>query len=162
DGTIVSYQWFEGNTPLGTGPTIQTKLTDGAHTITLLVTDNDGNTATSQIVVTVAAPVRTALETVSGLTKTQLSVATTPDRICGRLRTLTTALTPDQADLLNRCDGIQVGNSAQNQVQALDALSGNDFAAARVQSLLFSNFLQAGVTDRLMALRGGAKGLSVA
>src|SRR6185436_15536093 len=67
-----------------------------------------------------------------------------------------------QQDLLNRCDGLQMNNTTENQVNALDQLVADDFAVARTQTLLFANTLYAGVNDRLIALRGGAKGLSLA
>ncbi len=55
DGTIASYGWTEGATPLGSGATLPVSLTVGGHTITLTVTDNDGATATDTVVITVQA-----------------------------------------------------------------------------------------------------------
>ena len=54
DGTIVSYLWTENGVVLGTGanPVIGT-LTDGVHNIDLLVTDNNGATASDTVVITV-------------------------------------------------------------------------------------------------------------
>ena len=71
-------------------------------------------------------------------------------------------LSADQQDLLARCDGLQMNNTTANQVDALDEMVADDFAVARTQTLLFANTQYAGVMDRLMALRGGAKGLSLA
>jgi uncharacterized protein YhjY with autotransporter beta-barrel domain len=68
----------------------------------------------------------------------------------------------DQADLAAKCNGLLFNNTAQNQVNALDELSPKDFAAARTQTLLFANFQYTGIMERLMALRGGARGLSLA
>ena len=88
------------------------------------------------------------------------------DRICGDLRDLSGGegqeLTGNQQDLLVRCDGLQTGNTTGNQVAALEELVADDFAVARTQTLLFANTQYASVMDRLMALRGGARGLSLA
>lgn len=56
DGSIVSYQWNEGGTAVATGATPTVLLSVGVHTLTLLVTDNGGLTATDVVVVTVQAP----------------------------------------------------------------------------------------------------------
>ncbi len=56
DGTIVSWDWTEGATALGSGETLGVNLGDGVHTITLTVTDNLGATDTDTVTVTVEAP----------------------------------------------------------------------------------------------------------
>lgn len=43
DGTIVSYEWFEGVVPVATGESPLTSLPLGQHVLTLRVSDNDGN-----------------------------------------------------------------------------------------------------------------------
>jgi thermitase len=53
DGSIVTYEWREGSTPLATGATPGVSLAIGAHTLTLEVTDDGGSTATDTVVVTV-------------------------------------------------------------------------------------------------------------
>ena len=53
DGAIAAYQWKEGATPLGTGPSISVDLAVGEHTITLTVTDNGGATGSDNVIVTV-------------------------------------------------------------------------------------------------------------
>ena len=53
-------------------------------------------------------------------------------------------------------------NSTANQVDAIEELIPDDFAVARTQTLLFANTQYASIMDRLMALRGGARGLSLA
>jgi PKD repeat protein len=54
DGTIVSYLWMEGGEQIAAGvsPTLDRRV--GTHTITLTATDNDGATATDEVVITVA------------------------------------------------------------------------------------------------------------
>ena len=55
DGSIVSYEWKEGTTVLGTTETITYDFSVGQHTVTLTVTDNEGATDTDTVVVTVNA-----------------------------------------------------------------------------------------------------------
>ena len=52
-GTINSYSWAEGATPLGTGATLAVNLSLGVHTITLTVTDTGGGSDTDDVVITV-------------------------------------------------------------------------------------------------------------
>jgi hypothetical protein len=52
-GTITSYSWAEGATPLGTGAMLTVNLPTGTHTITLTVTDTGGGSDTDDVVVTV-------------------------------------------------------------------------------------------------------------
>ncbi len=53
DGTVVSYNWYEGGTLLGSGVSPTFDFTLGSHTVTLVVTDNDGATASDDVVITV-------------------------------------------------------------------------------------------------------------
>ncbi len=53
DGTIENYTWIEGSTTLGTSDIITTDLAIGTHTITLIVTDNDGATSSDEVIVTI-------------------------------------------------------------------------------------------------------------
>ncbi len=55
DGDIVSYVWREGTNQIATGPNPTVTLTNGAHTITLTVTDDGGLTASDSVSVTVSA-----------------------------------------------------------------------------------------------------------
>lgn len=52
-GTINSYSWTEGATPLGTGAMLTINLPVGTHTITLTVTDTGGGSDTDDVVITV-------------------------------------------------------------------------------------------------------------
>ncbi len=56
DGSIVSYEWWEGTTLLGHGATLAESFGIGVHTVTLTVTDNGG--AFSSDTVTVAVETR--------------------------------------------------------------------------------------------------------
>lgn len=169
DGQIVTYRWSlitdgETETLLGSSgsPTLQTRLPNGENLIQLLVTDNVGLQSSDTVTITVAdGPVITTLSDIPNLSPNQQRVALALDRICGQLRELS-ELTPDQQDLLIRCNGLQINNTTDNQRDALDELVADDFAVARTQTLLFANTQYASVMDRLMALRGGAKGLSLA
>ncbi len=61
DGSIVSYVWSEGATQLSTDMSFtKNDFAVGTHTITLTVTDNQGATATDEVVVTVNAPANLA------------------------------------------------------------------------------------------------------
>jgi hypothetical protein len=53
DGTIVSWSWSEDGVELGTGETLNSVFDAGVHTVTLTVTDDDGDTGTDDMVVTV-------------------------------------------------------------------------------------------------------------
>ncbi|MEE8361777.1 MAG: PKD domain-containing protein, partial [Gemmatimonadales bacterium] len=63
DGTIVSYEWFEvrtegtlpdeGTFPIGIGATVAPSFGRGSHIVQLIVTDNDGGSASDFVVVTV-------------------------------------------------------------------------------------------------------------
>ncbi len=165
----LTYQWSLQADPvviLGNQATLAVRLPDGENIITLRVEDPDGNFAMDSTTIVVAAPTpRVALAELPNLTTNKRAVALALDRACLELdeRSRTdTQLTQEQQAMLDRCDGLYFDNTAANQSQALDALGADDFAAARTQTLLFSNTLYASVMDRLVALRGGARGLSLA
>ncbi len=65
DGTIVSYEWRNGTTVLGTTAHLSTTLATGTHTLTLIVTDDDGASASDTINITInevlAKPVKVFL-----------------------------------------------------------------------------------------------------
>ena len=53
DGAIASYEWREGSASIGTGETSAVWLSIGVHTLTLEVTDDNGDTAMDTVVITV-------------------------------------------------------------------------------------------------------------
>ena len=82
DGTITSYEWLLGQTSLGFGATLRTRLADGVNVVTLRVTDNAGNTATDTVQITVAAPPEAvALSELPNLTPEQQKAAIVVDRV---------------------------------------------------------------------------------
>ena len=167
DGTIVSYVWRDSSgTEIANGVSASVRLADGSHAIALTVTDDDGVSAADTVTITVAkAPAPTTLAELPNLTKNQRAIATALDDICNRLDNrdaAAAALTQDQEDLHRRCTGLRYGNTQANQVEALTEVNGEDFAVARTQTLLFANTQFVSVMDRLIALRGGARGLSLA
>jgi uncharacterized protein YhjY with autotransporter beta-barrel domain len=170
DGSIASFQWLLGDTSLGTGASLQARLPDGVNVVTLVVTDNAGNVGRDTVQVSVGVPVvRGSLSELPNLNPNQRRTALALDRVCTQLDELenaeTSPLTADQLDLRRRCDGIYFSTRetvVADQVGALNALVADDFALARTQTLLFANTQYMSVMDRLMALRGGARGLSLA
>ena len=162
DGTIASYTWFNQQQPIGSGPTIDVRLPDGDTVIRLVVTDDDGATGSSTATISVATPPpRTSLQSLPGLTPNQHSVAVALDDLCLRL-TQQSTLTEGESDLLARCNGIVFDNDPARQTTAVSELGGQDLNAIKTQTLLLARDLSVGVMDRLMALRSGAQGLSVA
>ncbi|HKU12944.1 MAG TPA: autotransporter domain-containing protein [Steroidobacteraceae bacterium] len=171
-GAIAAYQWLrqpggdQSPEVLGTGQTLTVTLPDGVNDIVLIVTNAAGSTATDFLVITVAqAPPETILSAIAGLTPNQRKMAQKLDSMCDSLQQLANSeasLTPDQADLLAKCTGLRVNNTTANQVNAIQELIPDDFSVARTQTLLFANTQYVSIMDRLIALRGGARGLSLA
>jgi subtilisin family serine protease/subtilase family serine protease len=85
DGSIVTYEWREGTTPIATGATSAVWLSVGTHTLTLEVTDDDGDSATDTVVVAVnpanqvAVTVSAAQANEAGPTDAQFTVSRTGD-----------------------------------------------------------------------------------
>jgi outer membrane autotransporter protein len=171
DGAIATYEWSrvtggETTEVLGSGVTLTVTLPDGRNDIILEVTDNSGNVSTDFQVITIAEPPpETILSEIPGLTPNQRRMANKLDSMCDALAELSrseAALSNDQVDLLTKCNGIRVNNTTANQIEAIEELIPDDFSVARTQTLLFANTQYASIMDRLMALRGGARGLSLA
>jgi hypothetical protein len=73
DGSIVSYEWREGTTSLGTTVAIsKSDFSEGTHTITLTVIDDKGASATDTVIVTIE-PVDTGSAFISHSVTTQAS-----------------------------------------------------------------------------------------
>jgi outer membrane autotransporter protein len=164
DGTIVSYQWFRGGQALASGVTATVRLDDGEIFLTLIVTDDAGNSASDAVLITVAAaPVVPILSALPGLTPNQLAVARALDSLCPRLsaRGGQQELTEGEASLLTRCNAITFASTASEQVRALDEISPQDLNATRTQMLNLSRAQLSNIADRLTALRKGARGLSL-
>ncbi len=171
DGTIAAFEWIrfvdaETIETLGTAATITVRLPDGNNDVRLRVTDNAGNASTDSVLISIAEPPpETVLSEIPNLTPNQSRMANKLDSMCDALAQLSnseTALSADQQDLLAKCNGIRVNNTTANQIEAIEELIPDDFAVARTQTLLFANTQYASIMDRLMALRGGARGLSLA
>jgi len=175
DAVIGTYTWFrltssETQELLGTGRTLTVKLPDGRNDILLELHDRQNTfIGGDAVVITVAEPPAvTVLSDIPGLTPNQGRMAAKLDSMCDALAGLANnevTLTADQADLLAKCNGIRIRtatNGAAQQVEAIEELIPDDFSVARTQTLLFANTQYASIMDRLIALRGGAKGLSLA
>lgn len=174
DGTIATYEWLrrvdvETFDTLGTGQTLTVTLPDGENEILLVVTDNAGNTNADTVIITVAVPPpETVLSEIPNLTPNQQRMANKLDNMCDALAQLAgdeAQLSGDQTDLLAKCNGIRIRsatNGVAQQIDAIEELIPDDFSVARTQTLLFANTQYASIMDRLIALRGGAKGLSLA
>jgi outer membrane autotransporter protein len=162
DGAIATYQWLRAGQPIATGATVTVRLPDGDNPITLFVTDASGNTASAIVQISVAAaPLAPVLALLPGLTPNQLSVAIAMDSLCPRLEGVRDTLGTDQLDLLARCEGIIRSSSTGEQIHALDEITPQDLNATRTQTFNLSRSQLAEVGDRLIALRSGAKGLSL-
>ncbi len=173
DGTLASFTWsrqinVEQTELLGTGQTLTVRLPDGANDIILVVTDNAGIPSVDTVTITVAdgAAGDVVLSEIPNLTPNERRMANKLDGMCDALAALESGeapLTADQVDLLTKCRGLRSAvNSVANQVNAIEELIPDDFAVARTQTLLFANTQYASIMDRLIALRGGARGLSLA
>jgi outer membrane autotransporter protein len=171
-GRTLAFSWgiFDGEvtTPIGNTASLTTNLPDGVTTLRFTVTDLiSGVIEFDEVVITIGAPIpRVVLGELPDLTPGQRQIGGVLDRICAALDALVNSeaeLTAEQQATLARCQGIlNPGNTNQNRVAALDEAAPDDFALARVQTLTFSNALFTSLSDRMIALRGGAKGLSLA
>lgn len=180
-GTITGYEWRLGDTLLGNGASINARLPDGVNVVTLRVTNSLNLVGAANVEITIGAPTRTVLADLPGLTPNERRLAAKLDEACGTVLTSevpTTAPTPresatvatkgrpptpeDRADFAQKCRGLVYSRNTTALVDAMGELLGDDFAVARTQTLLFANTQYASVMDRLIALRGGARGLSLA
>jgi hypothetical protein len=56
DGTIASYEWRTGTTLIGQGTSVNGSFAVGVHTVTLVVTDNGGASASDTVTIAVEEP----------------------------------------------------------------------------------------------------------
>ena len=142
------------------------RLPDGTNDVRLNVQDNAGIITQDSVLITVAAvPPETVLSEIPGLTPNQQRMANKLDSMCNALSQLANndVALSDQTDLPSDSPQRPARQQhAASQLDAIEELIRDDFAVARTQTLLFANTQYAGIMDRLIALRGGAKGLSLA
>ena len=55
DGSIVAYEWTDGSAVIGTSAVLTAGFSVGAHAVVLTVTDNDGQSSSDTVIVTVNA-----------------------------------------------------------------------------------------------------------
>jgi uncharacterized protein YhjY with autotransporter beta-barrel domain len=162
---LVNVAWFVGKEtePRQTGPSLQftVALPDGQTDLRAVGTDIEGFSGMKSISVTIAPP-PPMLSELPNLQPNQMGVAAALDRMCGddTSTEVPESLTEDQRDALARCNAIANADMA-SQMQALEELSAKDFNGTRTQTLLFTKSTYSGVSDRLGALRGGARGVSL-
>ena len=178
-----TFEWFlnpssdSNGQSLGKGMIINPRLPDGTSVVRLVATLG-GQVSTDQLTVNIGTRKAVTLANLPNLTPNQRRTALALDDVCSRLLGLETglltgtisdgpsrpaaALTADQSDLTEKCRGIIFNNTVDNQVEAVTDITPEDFAVARTQALLFANTQYTSVLDRLIALRGGARGLSLA
>jgi len=163
---LVNLDWYVGKetSPRQSGPSpkFTVALPDGQTDIRGVGLDVHGFSGMVTITVTVGSPPM-MLSELPGLPPNQMGVAAALDRMCGGTAATDPAsasLSHDQQDALARCNAIASADPA-SQMRALDELSAQDFNGTRTQTLLFTKSTYAGVSDRLGALRGGARGVSL-
>jgi subtilisin family serine protease/subtilase family serine protease len=104
NGTIVSYVWREGSTTVGSGPSAVVSLPVGFHTITLEVTDNDGETGTDDVTIAVHPPRQV---TVTAPTPEATEAGTSP----GMFRFSRTGDTSNPLSVLYKVEGTAVAGT---------------------------------------------------
>ena len=178
-GAIASFEWYENDALLGTGATLQVPLDDGAHDIELIVTTTLGQIASALVRITVGEVAPAILSSLPNLTPNERRLAEKLDSACSAVlgedgdgspnvafaRPSSGSRPPTAAermDFTQKCRGLLTSGDTAALVDAIGELLGEDFAVARTQALQFSNTQFASVMDRLIALRGGAQGLSLA
>ena len=162
NGRITTYQWIQAGVPIATGATATVRLADGNNLITLLIFDDSGESASDAIQISVGRALgRQSLSSLPNLTPNQHSLAKAMDAVCARLQDRQSALAGNQRDLLVRCQAI-VDSTSTEQVAALDAIAPEELNTVSTETFNLSRLQLTNVTDRLIALRAGAEGLSLA
>ena len=144
-------------------PNLLTPLTAGTSFITGSYTPIGSNLAvTAGAQVTVTSP---PLAGLPGLTPNQKSTGQALDTVCQTLNATYNSdfpPPPAAASLMGHCTGIQSDPNPQARAAAIAAIGGQDFTSFQSQALVFAQSHTANVLDRMMALRSGARGLSLA
>jgi outer membrane autotransporter protein len=161
---VVNFDWFVGQETeprqSGASPKFTVALPDGASVIRVVGKGELGMIGSLSITVTIAAA-PAMLSELSGLPPNQMGVAGALDRMCRDTPTTDpSSMSEDQQDALARCQAI-ARSAPADQMRALEELSGMDLNGSRTQTLLFTKSTYSGVSDRLGALRGGARGVSL-
>ncbi len=95
DGTVVSYQWDFGDGGVATGVTAsRTYAAAGTYAVTLRITDDDGDVATTSRAVTVTPPPATTSTTTTTTTTTTLPATTTTVAATTTTAAATTTVAP--------------------------------------------------------------------
>ena len=161
-GAITSYVWTDtqGN-QIATGQVATVRLPDGFNRIGLTV--NGQITDFASIIV---SGVGDGLAGIGTLTPNQQATARALDDLCTGIFDLAnrdSEIADDQLDLLSRCGSLIGGEgSTEDLAQAVGELGAEEFNALRTLSVVFAESQFQSVMDRLVALRAGTRGVSLA
>jgi outer membrane autotransporter protein len=178
NGTITSYTWVHEATTTITGTQVVNRTValgviatgiafpDGINRVRLTVTDDQNHTASQVVFLHVGnisglAAEDSKLVSLPSLTRNQQSMAIALDSLCPRLAQQGGALVGDQVDLLARCNGILNDSNPIRQQAALDELTAQDLNALHSMAQIFARSQNDATNDRMAAVRGGARGISV-
>jgi outer membrane autotransporter protein len=172
-GNIALYTWTTGQgTVLGFGRQLVVRLADVTNFITLRVDDDPGTPQTfssDSVVINVSAP-GDGIDSLSGLTPNQLTLGRNFDDLCLRISQLggegsqnRGPVTPEQQEILDRCFGIFGGEGGDEQIaSAISQLGADNFISLRLVSTALAQRQFENIRDRLLALRAGTRGVSLA
>ncbi|MBN1926121.1 MAG: T9SS type A sorting domain-containing protein, partial [Prolixibacteraceae bacterium] len=79
NGTIISYEWFEGENQIASGEKTTVSLSTGFHIITLLVADDEGNTDSDEVIINVVENIGIWLEAECGAVGSLWNITTDPN-----------------------------------------------------------------------------------
>jgi outer membrane autotransporter protein len=166
DGGPLTFEWalITGETAnvIAQTATATVRLPDGSNRLRLTITDEDGASASREVIVNVQSDPN--LGGMAGLSPNQRGVARAIDELCPRMNEIpASSLTEDQKDLLTRCNNlINADGSSSDQIAALNAMNGEELTTAQRTGINISNLNLSNLNARLTALRGGASGINLA